>query len=240
MDHSSFYFVDKIYTRQRDISVDKFNERLADLWLEGNMIDACNTAVNNSVNNLKDDSIGILGIPINSALRVDLSSGNYLKFVEDEPSSGGVGAVPCIGLYNMKGDKLRLWVGHQKEPWSKNPKKFLKQIEYERKWVLVESMKKMIELNAVEDDKVDIWSYIDFLYFSVITQGTVGYGDIIPNCRLVRVLVATQVVIGYMILVVIINLVINGIGEAEKNASVPNSYPESSKSDDSLLKITRE
>ena len=52
-----------------------------------------------------------------------------------------------------------------------------------------------------------VWSYWDFLYFSVITQATVGYGDILPNSTFVRMLVAAQTLIALLFLVVIINLV---------------------------------
>lgn len=53
----------------------------------------------------------------------------------------------------------------------------------------------------------EVWSYWDFLYFSIITQSTVGYGDILPNSTKVRVTVSMQILIGMLLLVVIINLV---------------------------------
>lgn len=61
-------------------------------------------------------------------------------------------------------------------------------------------------LNTVETEAPEIWSIFDFLYFSVITQTTVGYGDILPNSTTVRKLVMSQVIIGYIMLVIIINL----------------------------------
>lgn len=42
------------------------------------------------------------------------------------------------------------------------------------------------------------WSYWDFLYFSTITQTTVGYGDILPNATYVRIIVILQVLIGVL------------------------------------------
>src|ERR1017187_853638 len=53
----------------------------------------------------------------------------------------------------------------------------------------------------------EMWSYLDFLYFSTITQSTVGYGDILPNSTTVRMFVVAQIVVGYALLVVILNLV---------------------------------
>lgn len=52
---------------------------------------------------------------------------------------------------------------------------------------------------------------MDFVYFSLITQSTVGYGDILPNSTAVRVLVSVQILLGYLILVVLINLVVSSV-----------------------------
>ncbi len=53
----------------------------------------------------------------------------------------------------------------------------------------------------------DIWSYLDFVYFSIIVQTTVGFGDILPNSTLVRMVVAAQIIISYALLVVVLNIV---------------------------------
>lgn len=55
---------------------------------------------------------------------------------------------------------------------------------------------------SMEPSPRAVWRFIDFLYFSTITQATVGYGDILPNSSLVRTLVACQVLSGYFLLVV--------------------------------------
>jgi hypothetical protein len=52
------------------------------------------------------------------------------------------------------------------------------------------------------------WSYMDFVYFSTITQCTVGYGDILPNHTKIRIFVIIQVMLGYSILVVFINIIL--------------------------------
>ncbi len=54
------------------------------------------------------------------------------------------------------------------------------------------------------------WDYADFVYFSAITQLTVGYGDILPNTTTVRLLVVVQSLLAVMMLVVVINLVVTG------------------------------
>lgn len=50
--------------------------------------------------------------------------------------------------------------------------------------------------------------FLDFLYFSTMTQATAGYGDIIPNSTRVRFLAMVQVLLGYAIVVVLINILI--------------------------------
>ncbi|HEV8148657.1 MAG TPA: potassium channel family protein [Gemmatimonadales bacterium] len=58
------------------------------------------------------------------------------------------------------------------------------------------------------------WGYMDFVYFSAITQLTVGYGDILPNTTLVRMLVIVQSLVAVVMLVVVINLVLTGGGQS--------------------------
>jgi hypothetical protein len=66
--------------------------------------------------------------------------------------------------------------------------------------------KALIELLNSLDANTDIWSYWDFVYFSTITQTTVGYGDILPNSTVVRMVVCVQVLLGLLLLGIAINL----------------------------------
>jgi hypothetical protein len=50
--------------------------------------------------------------------------------------------------------------------------------------------------------------FIDFVYFSGVTQTTVGYGDILPNTSGIRTLVLFQILWGYALLIIVLNLVI--------------------------------
>jgi hypothetical protein len=40
------------------------------------------------------------------------------------------------------------------------------------------------------------WGFLDFLYFSTVTITTLGYGDIIPNTRIVRMITMSQTFVG--------------------------------------------
>ncbi|HKI05352.1 MAG TPA: potassium channel family protein [Thermoanaerobaculia bacterium] len=61
-------------------------------------------------------------------------------------------------------------------------------------------------LDSLGTDSPKVWSYWDFLYFSAITQFTVGYGDILPNSTFVRLVVLLQTCIAALLLVVVINV----------------------------------
>ncbi len=63
-------------------------------------------------------------------------------------------------------------------------------------------------LAHLPESSTRVWTYWDFFYFSTMTQGTVGYGDILPNSTTVRMLAVLQVLTGYLILVVVINLAV--------------------------------
>ena len=56
----------------------------------------------------------------------------------------------------------------------------------------VESKMELLERDKVQAD----WQFIDFVYFSAMTQTTVGYGDILPNSSYVRFLVMVQALLG--------------------------------------------
>ncbi len=54
---------------------------------------------------------------------------------------------------------------------------------------------------------VEGWSWIDSLYFSVITLTTVGYGDLTPETTLGKLFTIVYILIGLGILLAFINLV---------------------------------
>jgi hypothetical protein len=50
------------------------------------------------------------------------------------------------------------------------------------------------------------WTYLDFLYFSAGSLTGGAFGDIIPNSTIVRVLCTLQTIIGYFLIVVLLNI----------------------------------
>jgi len=44
------------------------------------------------------------------------------------------------------------------------------------------------------------YSVVDFIYFSFVTVTTLGYGDIVPNSTLIRLVVVGQIVFGLMLI----------------------------------------
>ena len=65
-----------------------------------------------------------------------------------------------------------------------------------------------LRIDSLATPEPDVWSYMDFVYFSTIVQTTVGFGDILPNSTLVRMIVVGQILIGYALLVVVLNIVL--------------------------------
>lgn len=78
--------------------------------------------------------------------------------------------------------------------------------------------------------KKKIFRYWDFLYFSVITSTTVGYGDILPNSTIVRKVVATQCIISVTLTVFFISI------NYKKQIPIMNQIPKKTKIEQRLRK----
>jgi hypothetical protein len=65
-------------------------------------------------------------------------------------------------------------------------------------------------VQPLDKPRPEKWSFVDFFYFSSITQTTVGYGDILPNSSIVRCVVIVQVLSGLLLLGFAISWVTSG------------------------------
>ena len=72
---------------------------------------------------------------------------------------------------------------------------------------------KLMELDS-SSSPAGRWSFWDFFYFSVSTQTTLGFGDILPNSSRIRKLVMVQVVVGLIMLGLVINFAIQPAASA--------------------------
>jgi hypothetical protein len=72
-------------------------------------------------------------------------------------------------------------------------------------------------------DCIDYW---DFVYFSTITQNTIGYGDISPGDKITRHLVTFQSIISIFLVTVLINLKIQRKNDENKIGNVLNTDSE--------------
>jgi hypothetical protein len=54
------------------------------------------------------------------------------------------------------------------------------------------------------------WTYVDFLYFTVVSLPVNTYGDIIPNSRITRVLVSLESIVAWVILIFLVNAKLGG------------------------------
>ena len=53
-------------------------------------------------------------------------------------------------------------------------------------------------------DNIAKWELFDFIYFSTITQATVGYGDMLPNSTFIRNIVTLQTILGVFLSIILI------------------------------------
>ena len=63
----------------------------------------------------------------------------------------------------------------------------------------------IIPIFFIWDDK----TIVDCLYFSVVTIGTVGYGDIHPKTSVAKLFTASEIIIGFIIIVLSISSIVN-------------------------------
>lgn len=95
---------------------------------------------------------------------------------------------------------------HSKKYECENKDRLMRSFRYEIKELLKSNSKNRIRLKKIRQNIEGAWNYFDLLYFSFITQTTVGYGDILPNSTIIRVLVCLQIMFSVLLLTVVLNI----------------------------------
>jgi hypothetical protein len=134
-----------------------------------------------------------------------LPSGSCFTLYMVYPSGSGT-KIPSMELRDAGGTVLAQVTLPTRWPWQRWDEVFPKRrYGNQAKITLLQT-----RLKTLPTSTYDIWSYWDFLYFSVVSQTTVGFGDILPNATSIRLLVVSQIILGYALLVVLLNLVFRG------------------------------
>ena len=152
-------------------------------------------------------------VTIDSARLMARSHSGYVVRVREETAFLPGGPAPIVletSIYDPSGKALLV---DEKVYWADPPltstKVWTQVLEdlrttFERRLL---AQDERIKASESEITPPKIWSYWDFFYFSVMTETTVGYGDILPNATNIRMWVCGQVLVGYLLLYLIINLV---------------------------------
>lgn len=88
----------------------------------------------------------------------------------------------------------------------RDARSFIKDLLEETQQKITTVSRRLEGVNSAKP-KGHVWGFWDFFYFSVITQCTVGYGDILPNTTLIRMLVALQIIVGLFLMGIVINII---------------------------------
>ncbi len=75
----------------------------------------------------------------------------------------------------------------------------------------------VLAIGTVMYHYLEDWSWIDSLYFSVITLSTIGYGDFSPQTDLGKVFTIIYIIIGIGIILNFINTLHNHYSESRKD-----------------------
>jgi ion channel/uncharacterized protein DUF1345 len=147
---------------------------------------------------------------------MELRSGRkcVMVFLSGPPAGGPHGSL--LEIFDASGDLLlradpteisfRGWLNsaawiETRAEWQEAIPRILKKLESKEQ-------RDARRLETLRTATPDVWTYWDFLYFSTIVQTTVGFGDILPNNTLIRMLVVIHILIGYALLIVVLNVVL--------------------------------
>jgi len=143
------------------------------------------------------------------------SGANYVVEIDTVMDEGPISIMPFdyfrITCYDSNGEAFELREHYGLEfqgDWNATFRLLAEERERILKEYQLQADGHVHQARNINQNSDRIWSYLDFVYFSAIAQTTVGFGDILPNHTLVRMLVVLQILVGYGIFVVLLNIVL--------------------------------
>jgi hypothetical protein len=140
---------------------------------------------------------------------VILTSGSRYSFRSGPPLGGAPPTCLFLDVLDEKGATIVWDCFLPYAEWPRKPQEFRDLAHSVIKSFSRESLRLEQRLASLQSDSPKVWSLLDFLYFSTVIQATVGLGDILPNSTIVRCLVTAQVLFGYVILLIAVNMVLS-------------------------------
>jgi len=200
---NSFFTPEHLHEARRRESLEELAESIVSLEARISFLTALREALQKGTASMSPDLEGV------KTVLPDGRAGLFRWFEDDEPHMAVAGPVAPAFLVVCDPSGSTIAQGFV-EGAGQPPTETKDAVQYIAKHLqdlqcrLQTRIKRKLQL----DSGSPAWSAFDFLYFSVITQTTVGYGDILPNCTKVREYVMVQVVVGLILLAVIINLTV--------------------------------
>lgn len=150
--------------------------------------------------------------PAKWEMKTDAGSLRYLNILAGRASSSAGGDTPPMMVVDTGENKdLRncyQWVARPSFLSAMTISKLRQEIIRERGSIKARSERAAQMEESFRAGSPNIWTFTDFLYFSTIIQSTVGLGDIQPNSTRIRRIVILQILLGYAILIVLLNIIL--------------------------------
>jgi Ion channel len=200
---SSFSFAASISESQRVnrlAELEQSNRRLGNI---GDVLSAVGTKL--------EGHLDTVLYPGEWKMETDQGSLQYLNVANSNPHAPSVSA--CMVVFTKDVEDFQShhrWISGNRlfRQSSTTTSKLQSEIARERRFLASRRENALQLEKSFKAGSPMIWTFTDFLYFSTIIQSTVGLGDIQPNSTKVRAVVILQIMIGYLILIVILNIIL--------------------------------